>query len=383
MPLRPVSITRYYGTETMRPTIRELLVSSDNDYSAHADAFEARFEMSYVEPHCDAETARRLSELVSVVIPSYNGHQTIPAVLAALERQVYRGFEVVLVDDGSEPPLAELIACIPRSYPLHLVRHPRSRGVWTARNVGVSCASGGTVVFLDDDIRVEPMLTGTMAMRMELDPNCLFVGFRENVSLERFAADWSTPPRLDGDWRCRAHDRGTYLALTAAPQSAPDVRRVYHLLEETRDFRDFGRGKTIGYWDLPHMVIGHSMAAKRHRIIAAGGFDESWFSGWGTEDLAFGALMIAAGNYVAPAREWVSYHPRHEGRKVTRHEEITVQLRSNYERYLTYIERRVEDGVFPHRVLTKCDTAPWSAWMVNDGDGTDRNDDAAVVAAAP
>jgi glycosyltransferase involved in cell wall biosynthesis len=347
-----------------RHSIREILSSKSNDYSAHDDAFRSRFDTPFVAPAYDAEVAGRLTETVSVVIPCYNGHRTLPTVLTALERQLYRRFEVVLVDDGSDPPLADLIERIPRSYPLLLVRHAQSRGLGTARNVGVSCAAGGTIVFLDDDIRVGPMLTCAMAMRMEADPNCLFVGFRENVTFDRFADDWATPPQLAADWRCQAHDRGTYLALTAVPKPPPTLRRVYRLLEETRDFRDFGLGRTIGYWDLPQMVVGHSMAAKRHRIIETGGFDES-LTGWGTEDLAFGALMLANGNFVVPAREWVSFHPRHEGRKITRQEELTIELPSNYQRYLRYIERGVPDGAFPHHVFTKReDRATGSTWTV-------------------
>lgn len=57
----------------------------------------------------------------------------------------------------------------------------------------------------------------------------------------------------------------------------------------------------------------------------------------GIDDLMFGAQMIAAAHYLIPARDCVSLHPVHEGRKVSRHEERTVELLSNYEAYVAYV----------------------------------------------
>lgn len=186
-----------------------------------------------------------------------------------LERQRYRDFEVIVVDDGSSPPAEDLLAAFAPSFALSHARHASSRGIAAARNTGLACASGSTIIFLDDDMRVAPTLTYSMAVRMPFTSDCLMVGFGENASMERFVSCRPGRTSLAADWRCETHDRGSFLSLTASPGGRPPARRVCRLLDETADFRALGRGRVVGYWDLPQMVVGHTMAAKKERIVAA------------------------------------------------------------------------------------------------------------------
>src|SRR5439155_24605723 len=67
--------------------------------------------------------------------------------LVALEAQATsRSYEVIVIDDGSSPPVA-----IPGALPR--VRCVRSQGVGpaAARNTGIHLAAGETVMFTDDD----------------------------------------------------------------------------------------------------------------------------------------------------------------------------------------------------------------------------------------
>jgi glycosyltransferase involved in cell wall biosynthesis len=269
----------------------------------------------------------------------------------ALDLQRYKNFELILVDDGSSPSLESIVLSRSVSYPIKFIRIPKSRGQGTARNVGVACAEADSVVFLDDDIRVTDSALCGLALRQQFTRELLIVGFRETVSWDCFAKDWTFTPGIDGDWRHSTEDKGAYLFLTADRNVRVLGKRFYKLIQETDEFRNFGKGIVVGYWDLPHMVVGHSLCAKKAAIIAAGGFEEKCFVGWGTEDLAFGALMIAAGNFVVPALDWVSLHLKHEGRKVSRRRERKEELLINFAEYLRYIDRRVDECRFPaHRI---------------------------------
>ena len=46
---------------------------------------------------------------VSVIIPNYNGKKYLKNCLDAMARQVYRDFEVILVDNGSEDGSVEYL----------------------------------------------------------------------------------------------------------------------------------------------------------------------------------------------------------------------------------------------------------------------------------
>lgn len=330
--------------------------NTGNDYSEIGRAFAARTGQDICHlgsADCDNFA---LDESISIVISSFNGHSTIPAALAALHDQRYQNFELVLVDDGSDPPIQELLRDVALPVSTTLVRLPRNYGLSLARNIGVQISQGDSVIFMDDDMRPRPNMTAAAALRQAHTTNCIFVGFREDTDPGVFFGPPARVPSIEGDWRFHSDCPPEQLVVLAADQRAPRfIRQHYSLVDESSLFTAFGLGRTIGAWDLPAMVAGHSICAKRVDIVQAGGWTEGHFEGWGVEDLAFGALMIARGHFVVPALDWLSFHLRHEGRRATRSEEWE-QMKRNVSAYLRFIEERVMNQRFPeHRLRdVKC-----------------------------
>ncbi|MEU6790160.1 glycosyltransferase [Nonomuraea wenchangensis] len=91
---------------------------------------------------------------VSVVVPAYGGQDKLDLVLAALARQTYPAelTEVIVVDNGSEPPL-RLPAAAPKG--ARLIRCPEP-GRAAARNAGLAEATGEVVHWLDSDVVLTP-----------------------------------------------------------------------------------------------------------------------------------------------------------------------------------------------------------------------------------
>jgi glycosyltransferase involved in cell wall biosynthesis len=100
-----------------------------------------------------------MTQLVSVIIPTYNRRERLSRVLDGLVRQsVPRGsFEVVVVDDGSADGTAEWLAASTFPFPVRALRQ-ENRGPSAARNAGIEAARGDLVLFLDDDVVPEPQL---------------------------------------------------------------------------------------------------------------------------------------------------------------------------------------------------------------------------------
>lgn len=91
--------------------------------------------------------------LVSVVVASFNGEETLRACLDSLAALDYPDYEVILVDDGSTDDTPE----ISRLYPwVKTIRHD-NRGLSAARNTGIAAARGEIVAFTDADCRVDRM----------------------------------------------------------------------------------------------------------------------------------------------------------------------------------------------------------------------------------
>jgi glycosyltransferase involved in cell wall biosynthesis len=87
---------------------------------------------------------------LSIVIPAYESHATLGDCLAAIERQTYTNYEVILVDSGPTDRGAEIAA---RRFPWVRLTRPGGRLLpHEARNLGVSIARSRLIVFTDPDI---------------------------------------------------------------------------------------------------------------------------------------------------------------------------------------------------------------------------------------
>jgi glycosyltransferase involved in cell wall biosynthesis len=97
--------------------------------------------------------------MISVVIPTYRKPALLRRTLEALLPQTAAlagGCELVVVDDGSADETAAVLEALQSRLPLCVQRPPRNEGRAKARNRGWRAARGETVLFLDDDILLEP-----------------------------------------------------------------------------------------------------------------------------------------------------------------------------------------------------------------------------------
>jgi glycosyltransferase involved in cell wall biosynthesis len=88
----------------------------------------------------------------SVVMPTHSRPQLLGEAIHSVLAQTIADFELIVVDDASDPP-----ACVPADPRIRLVRLEENVGVTCARNIGIATARGRAVAFLDDDDRYTPM----------------------------------------------------------------------------------------------------------------------------------------------------------------------------------------------------------------------------------
>lgn len=87
--------------------------------------------------------------LISVVVPLFNKARYVAEALNSVERQSFVDYEVIVVDDGSSDESALIVSAIASSR-MRLVQQANA-GVSSARNNGVTLASGEFIAFLDAD----------------------------------------------------------------------------------------------------------------------------------------------------------------------------------------------------------------------------------------
>ena len=89
---------------------------------------------------------------VSVIVPVYNCEEYIGTTLDSIINQDFKNFEVIVIDDGSTDRSLEIInEKLSKSLISHQIIHQENSGVSSARNAGISKATGKYLVFIDGD----------------------------------------------------------------------------------------------------------------------------------------------------------------------------------------------------------------------------------------
>lgn len=105
---------------------------------------------------------------VSVIIVNYNGEKLLADCLGSLQRQTYRDFEVIFVDNGSaDGSLARARELMPEAHFLPLTENT---GFAKGNNVGIAAARGQYLVLLNNDTETDPRFLEELVAAAERNP---------------------------------------------------------------------------------------------------------------------------------------------------------------------------------------------------------------------
>ncbi|MEU8384471.1 glycosyltransferase family 2 protein, partial [Streptosporangium sp. NPDC048865] len=222
---------------------------------------------------------------VSVVIPAHDCQEALDRTLAGLAAQTYPAhlMEVVVSDDGSDPPLR-----VPEITPANtrLVRVPEGRwGRGWARQTGAAAAAGDILHWVDSDMILDREHVEAHMRWHHLAPYAVVMG---DV---RFTPDGSGPSAREVFSAVDAGD-----AEKLFDESAPHEWRA-GVLEETRWLRDSGAGAY-------RLHSGATTSVPVALLRSVGGVNTTLNMG---EDTDLGFRLAQAGAVFVPdprARAW-------------------------------------------------------------------------------
>lgn len=216
--------------------------------------------------------------LISVVIPAHNRPALLLEAIQSIAQQDYSHYEVVIIDDGSTPPISRVELEVALGRPVIFQRHDSPLGVPRAKNAGIKAAHGEVILLLDDDDLLTPdalaCISRAYARHPEID--CLFLG------VEPFG------PYADGPSKNRE------AALTKIIKSA-----VPHEIDELYVFA----GDLFDALLKTVPIDFQRPAARRAMWNIAGGFDESCLfseSAWAIRAACIGTIALTK----APVTRW-------------------------------------------------------------------------------
>ena len=105
----------------------------------------------------------------SIVIPVYNRPEEVAELLESLSKQTDKGFEVLVIEDGSSVPCEEVCKPYEKQLDLHYYFKPNS-GRSETRNYGIARAAGDWFIIYDSDVIVPPQYIATVRAELAKQP---------------------------------------------------------------------------------------------------------------------------------------------------------------------------------------------------------------------
>lgn len=125
-------------------------------------------------------------DLISVVVPIYNGQRFIPACVEAIRAQTWQKLEILLVDDGSTDDSLRVCRELAAADTRIRVLHKENGGLGSARNFGMDHAVGEYIGFCDvDDTMDARMYEALHAMLVETGADFADCGHSDLVDGKR------------------------------------------------------------------------------------------------------------------------------------------------------------------------------------------------------
>ena len=127
--------------------------------------------------------------MISIIVPVYNGKETICECLRAVSNQEYRDYECIVVDDGSRDDTLDIV----RDFPFKIIQvEGGPLGPANARNYGVEHAKGDIVLFIDADVIIKPDSLTKVAHDFAKNPDfaALFGSYDESPTSLNFVSQY-------------------------------------------------------------------------------------------------------------------------------------------------------------------------------------------------
>jgi len=228
---------------------------------------------------------------ISVIVTTYNWPGALNLSLSSLARQTMLPVDVVIADDGSTAPTAELIGQWRKRFPCTLTHYWQEDAgfrVARARNGAIAAARGDYVIFVDGDMVVHPRFIEDHCAAARRD--CFIQGVRPRLSANAtqalLASNSTAVSFLSPGMEHRAYALRSVLLSRIVSQARATLAGV--------------QSCNLSCW--------------RDYLVQINGFDER-FVGWGPEDRELAARLLHIGvqrNYVR--HRAVAYHLYHPSR---------------------------------------------------------------------
>ena len=178
-------------------------------------------------------------QLISAIVPVYNGEKFLGDALSSIFAQDYRSIEVIVVDDGS----TDDTGAIAQSYREVQYFYQERQGSAVARNTGIDNSKGELIAFLDADDLWLPNQLSTQAAYLTKHPEIVYVCGRSKNYLEPGV---TCPPWIEPDELLQVYDAIQLGSILARRSLFETVGKFNSTYLQGQDLEWFCRVKESG-----------------------------------------------------------------------------------------------------------------------------------------
>ena len=162
---------------------------------------------------------------VSIIIPVYNAEKTLCRCLDSLVAQTYEDIEIILVNDVSVDSRRNICETYKDKFSHISLINQKNAGPATARNVGIDCASGKYISFVDADDYVECNMIEEMVRAAETShAEMVICGYNQEHSGIIVKHEYKYDSGLYEEAWCKSYDLATVPgAFGTAATPAPHI----------------------------------------------------------------------------------------------------------------------------------------------------------------
>lgn len=133
--------------------------------------------------------------LISVIVPTYNSHDTIINCIKSILAQTYKKIEIIVIDDGSTDKTVELLYKFNnyQKNKIHILKQ-ENKGPSVARNVGINYAHGEYIAFLDSDDEWYPQKIEKQILILQKNKEVVMIGCLYSIGDKQIFQN--KPPRI-------------------------------------------------------------------------------------------------------------------------------------------------------------------------------------------
>ena len=117
-----------------------------------------------------------MKDLISVIVPVYNGEKKIIPLINCLKKQTYKKIEVLIINDGSTDDTENIVNSLIIDDDRFILINKKNGGASSARNLGIKKSKGKYIAFADADDKMDIDALRIMHNVMSKDDVDLVVG---------------------------------------------------------------------------------------------------------------------------------------------------------------------------------------------------------------